>query len=186
MYQTVSRDQFDREDKRNIWRHPENVRNQRSNDVELNESVNNKGVMWFVRSECWVLRAKCVDDGYLAIAAGSITNAFYACWEKMSESGSENKMLIATRKAGVPCRILHEDTPFEIRMFLRDWHNRFHRGSGFSFLEALTTCLDTIEPAWQNHKEQLNITCRSTIDNMSVPQYAFAWVQRNYPGQLQQ
>ena len=95
---TRSHKSFDPKERRMIWRHPDNTRNQKSNDAELEASATAKGVMWQMRSECWLLRSRNEHDGYLAIAAGSITNAFYVAHAKMVESGIENKSLIASRK----------------------------------------------------------------------------------------
>ena len=91
-------------------------------------------------------------------------------------------MLVASLKDGVPCRVLHAETPFEVRIWLRDWHNKFHNGSGYSCLDCLSDILSVIQPKWLVHKETIGLKARGNVDGMSSWKYYWEWINKHYPG----
>ena len=155
-----------------IDRHPDNIRDQASNDTNLVASCEERGVLWYMRSECWVVKSIDESKPYLAIAAGSITKAFYAGYKKM-DPDDPYPMLEKTPAAKILLRCFHQQTPFEVRMFLKDRSNRFHGGSGYSCIEAMKDIIQVMSPAWELHKDDQSLTCRSIVDGQSIVMYAF-------------
>lgn len=43
--------------------------------------------------------------------------------------------------------VLHNRTPVDVLTYLKDFHNRWHSGSGTTFLELICTSLD-IDKSW--------------------------------------
>ena len=161
-----------------ITRHPDNVRGMASNDAALDDSVGQQGVMWSMRGECWAIHVQ--RPPYLAISAGSLTASFYRVHAK-SKGSAESQVMIDTLRAGLPCRLFHNRTPLEVRMFLKDYHNAFHAGCAHSFVEALSDIVFTIEPAWKVHMTKRQFTTRSHIDGLSYARYQATWMEKNFP-----
>ena len=85
-----------------IQRHPDIVRDQKSNDTDSVASCNDRGVLWYTRSECWVIKSVDENSPYFAIAAGSITNVFHTAHTRMLQDPSNpNVMLGKTRKSKI-------------------------------------------------------------------------------------
>ena len=112
---------------------------------------------------------------FQAIAAGTITGAFYDAFQEEPD----NPNLLASLKDGLAVRVLHADTPFEIRICLRDWHNKFHTGSGYSVLDCISDILNVILPKWTIHWDSLGLSTRDKIDGMSFAQYYWCWIKKH-------
>ena len=134
--------------------------------------------MWSVRGECLALNARIAGGPLQALAAGTITGVFYDAFQEEPD----NPNLLASLKDGIPVRVLHQDTPFEIRIWLRDWHNKFHTGSGYSVLDCISDILNVILPKWTIHWDSLGLSTREKIDGMSFAQYYWCWIKKHYPG----
>ena len=163
------------EDQAAIIRHPDNERNMASNDAVLDESLIQNGVLWTMRGECWCIHVSCPP--YLAISAGSLTASFYRVYAKNPDLPALQESL----RGGVPCRLFHNQTPKEVRQFLKDYHNAFHAGCGHTFIEAVGDVISSIEPSWKLHMKQRQFTQRSTIDGLSFHRYQAQWLEKNFP-----
>ena len=92
---------------RNIERHPNNKRWQKSMHLKCKRSLENRGMMSQVRSEAWLVFNKQREPPMLAIGAGTITAAFYAALE--DDPDEQNPMLQMSLKNGLEARLFHED-----------------------------------------------------------------------------
>lgn len=129
-----------------VVRGTDNFRNQSVTDARLLQSVLEKGIVPGVRGEPWLVLPQGGSGPREAITYGGLSNAFY----KALELQPDNPQVHATLKAGLrSCRLLDARIPVSVRKFLKDYHNRFHSGSSYSFVELLTDVVETIEPAWE-------------------------------------
>ena len=66
---------------------------------------------------------------------------------------------------GIPnVLVLMKDTPVDVQRWVKDEHNKWHKGSAKNFLEAYGD-IAPMEEAWEQHKKANNIsvgTCPST------------------------
>ncbi len=70
---------------------------------------------------------------YLAISYGSLSEAFFqACCD-----APDNDNLMVSVKKGLEARILSHRTPPAVVRLLINMHNRFHFGSGTSWVEII-------------------------------------------------
>jgi hypothetical protein len=92
---------------RNIRRHPNNQRWQKSMHLKCKLSLETRGMICCVRAEPWLVHSKGREPPLLAIGAGTITDAFYAALE--DDPDNNNMMLQMSLEAGIEARIFHED-----------------------------------------------------------------------------
>lgn len=124
--------------KRNIIRHELNNRYQSGVKQAYKVSLRMRGIVEGARGEAWLLQPE-VDlngekvSGYKALSFASLTESFYASLTE--DSGNEN--LLMSLSKGLECRILSNRMPGAIIRYLVNLHNRFHKGSGTSFVELI-------------------------------------------------
>ena len=92
---------------RNIERHPNNKRWQKSMHLKCKRSLEIRGIIQSVRSEAWLVYNKQRQPPMLAIGAGTITDAFYAALQ--DDPDEQNTMLQMSLTNGLEARVFHED-----------------------------------------------------------------------------
>eukprot|EP00959_Pyramimonas_sp_CCMP1952_P124956 2612041-Pyramimonas_sp.AAC.3 len=91
-----------------------------------------------------------------AITWGTRSRAFYAA----EESQPDNEFILAAIAAGLDgCQILNMRTPRVILECMRDYHNNFHAGATYSFIELLNE-IPTMETSFKAVKAEKGITAR--------------------------
>ena len=127
----------------NIVRSIHNSRQQDGVRAEYVKSVKLRGIVENVRGEAWMQQHVPADGmsasdgkvaGYHALSFASLTEAFYTALNQ----DPSNQNLMLTLQRGLECRVLHARTPPAVLRYLVNLHNRFHTGSGTSFVELLT------------------------------------------------
>ena len=124
--------------RRNIQRHPLNARHQSSVRQAYVASCKLRGVCEGVRGEAWIMQPVPSDvveghSPYLALSYASLSEAFYqACCE---DAG--NQCLQISVRKGLEARILSCKTPESVVRLLINLHNKFHFGSGTSWIELI-------------------------------------------------
>lgn len=92
---------------RNIRRHPNNQRWQKSMHLKCKRSLEHRGMIVGVRAEAWLVFNKNREPPMLASGAGTITDAFYDALEDDPEE--LNMMLQMSLRNGLEARVFHED-----------------------------------------------------------------------------
>jgi len=129
--------------KRAITRHELNNRYQSGVKQAYKASLRLHGIVEGVRGEAWMLQPEIGPDGekvtgYQALSFASLSESFYAA---LSEDPC-NESLLLTLSKGLECRVLSSRMPPAIIKYLVNLHNRFHTGSGTSFVELIKMVLD--------------------------------------------
>ena len=127
---------FNENGDRLVYRDPINQRKQASVDRALQKSILARGLVPGVAGEAWFAMSPGEKEPYLAITFGGRSDAVYAL--AADKSLKTNPYLTETLRTGIlNCRIFTAKMPTWVRKWLRDYHNSFHKGAGYSFLELL-------------------------------------------------
>ena len=122
-------------DQRTIARHPDNNRSMASHEKTMDDSILAQGVCWWMRGECWLIWSSALPHG--AITAGTTTTSFYTVYERVKDHPEMLTDLIKdSLEHGAKVRFFSSGTPREVRIFLKDCHNKFHSGVDHTFLEV--------------------------------------------------
>ena len=123
--------------KKAITRHPLNSRFQSGVKQAYIASLKMRGIVEGVRGEAWMMGS---STGYLALSFASLTESFYMALE----DDPCNESLLLTLNKGLECRLLSNKMPSNIVRYLVNLHNRFHSGSGTSFVELVKMVPDAV------------------------------------------
>ena len=124
--------------KKAIMRHELNNRYQSGVKAAYKASLRLRGIVEGVRGEAWVIQPEIGQDGqkssgYQALSFASLTESFYAALVE----DPTNESLLLTLSKGLEVRLLSNRMPKNIIRYLVNLHNRFHKGSGTSFVELI-------------------------------------------------
>ncbi len=149
--------------------------NERKHDGVVEQyvrSILTLGLSGGVRGSPWALLSKGNKPPYKMITFRTLSKAFYLAHAR----APDNKQVQASLESGIPGAVLlHWLTPEDVIVWLRDWHNSFHAGSKFSFLEAL----DLISTYEATYQAQLvaNVTPKNGRGDHSARQLQWTWIQ---------
>lgn len=92
---------------RNVIRHPNNKRYQKSMHLKCKRSLQHRGWMGSCRGECLLVYGRNREPPMLAVGGGTMTDAFY---EALAEdTNNDNIMLQMSLANGLEARVFHED-----------------------------------------------------------------------------
>ena len=113
-----------------------NLRDQRHHEEDLVSSILENGVVPSVRGAPW---ARYGADGVAQmITWGSLSSAAYEAHRRQPT----NPQVLASLAAGVTfATIWNGNTPDDVISWLKKYHNQFHTGAGYSFVECLEELL---------------------------------------------
>ncbi len=111
-----------------------------------------------VRGDPWLVAPRKEGDPFLAITFGTLSRALYLA----REEDPENPLIQESFRRGLKgCMIFEPDIPNDVVIWLRDWHNSWHSGSGVTFLELLQR-IPTIDASWSNYASDRGWTWRGS------------------------
>ena len=97
-------------------RHPKNSRRQDKVLQNYVRSVQTRGVIPGVRGEAWLVAPSTESGCYLALTFGTLSDAFYAAYERDDRTNYPN--LLATAQAGLDAIVFDYRTPNSILDFM--------------------------------------------------------------------
>ena len=150
---------------------PINSRRHAVVDNTYAQSILTRGVVEGVRGEPWMLFSENQSMPLLAITWASLSRSFYFALE----TAPTNPFIVSSLRTGLRrVRRLHEKCPADVIEFLRDYHNQFHEGCRFSFVELLSS-IPSMEEGWKAAKAKLGVTSRlgagASLANTDVMTY---------------
>lgn len=171
---------FTTDGQRAIIRHGKNNRVQHSVVQTYASGICRSGIVPGVRGEAWFQWGPDRTYPVKAITFGTLTDAAYLCFEKYPDQF----YVKATKSAGIPqVRLLHENMPESVAEWMVQYHNNFHHGSSYSFLELLQD-IPSIEQGWSSHKTQLGITAKSLGGTNQHDQAYDSWLKEHHGGKI--
>eukprot|EP00973_Karenia_brevis_P021622 2973261-Karenia_brevis.AAC.1 len=73
--------------------------------------------------------------------------------------------------------VFRHDTPLDVLIWLKNWHNKFHHGSKPSFLEVLEYT-DWLSTQWAVYADKEGITARAGKGENSTRNLCWTWIQK--------
>ena len=131
---------YDDDGREALHRHRINERHHDAVVEEYVEGILTSGVQPAVRGECWAVARK---DGYMnhydLISWGTLTISMYEAVRRTVKNGViANEQVNTSVEAGIPgCTLWNPDTPADVMLYLKEYHNKWHKGAGTSFMERL-------------------------------------------------
>ena len=123
---------FDHTDRRLLFRHQLNGRQQDAIvDSYAKSIIMEQGLVSGVRGAAWTIEQ--ADGTFKLITFGTLSSAVY----QLIETGHREHPMVqhALATGIVGSVVLHSKTPIDVIAWLRDYHNTFHCGSSYSFVE---------------------------------------------------
>jgi hypothetical protein len=117
-----------------LRRHPENDRLQLSVVEKYAKGLESTGLVAGVRGQLWAVEGAVIDglQHYDLITYGTLTSAMYVA----ADRSPDNPMVKSSVEAGVEdCIILHSKTPLDVVRWMRDFHNQWHGGQGYTIMQ---------------------------------------------------
>lgn len=129
---------YDDAGKRNFIMHADNEREQDSVIDRYVEGIVEYGINGDVRGRCFVLESAPSVSGsrqgpLQCITWGTLTRAAYRAFET---KGAEPEVVAAKIAGMEDVCILHARTPRDVVLWLRDYHNQWHFGSGMTYIQV--------------------------------------------------
>ena len=166
---------------RNIEDHPQNARRHVTVDETYEQSLMKRGLVEGVRGAAWMVFSVGNQLPALAITYASLSRAFYGALLKQPL----NPQLLNTLNNGLrKVRMLDFRTPAKVIRHLRDYHNQFHSGAFYSFLELMGE-IKHIEAEFKNFALARGITSSISSGENSYEKQYWRWVQSHHEGNAQ-
>jgi len=110
------------------------------------------------------------------ISWGHFTTAVYRAHHAYPDNGQ----VVATVRGGLKgVTLFSARTPRDVLAWIRDLHNKYHRGSGITFIEVMRKSLE-VEATWKIYKHENSITARSGTGEDSYERAYWKWVSSEY------
>ena len=124
--------------RRNLCRHSLNARHQSSVRQAYVASCKLRGVCDGVRGEAWLLQPRPAESPdqhtpFMALSYASLSESFY---QALQEDPRNENLMISVKK-GLEARVINYKCPPAVIRYLINLHNRFHFGSGTSWIELI-------------------------------------------------
>ena len=171
--------------KKNIQRHELNNRYQSGVKAAYKASLRMRGIVEGVRGEAWFLQPQLSPTGekltgYQALSFASLTESFYAA---LVEDPSNVNLKMSLSK-GLECRILNAKMPAAIIRFLVNLNNRFHNGSGTSFIELMKMIPDATSHILVNCKPCGWVVFRDTCFTVLTVLFLLSYIMSQCPNPI--
>lgn len=165
--------------KRNIVRHPRNMRHQQSHVDGLVESILKNSIVSGVRSSPKLMFSAGRQGPMLALGHGTLTDAAYMAFERFPDHPNVKAAL----ETGLEdCERYDDKMPDDIIDWIIHTDNAFHDGLATTWQEILRFVPD-IEAGWRAYAKKERITSRMAGEN-SYEKQAWRWVVKNHEGKL--
>ena len=151
----------------------DNIRDQKVVEDDYVRSVLTKGNVSGVRGQPWAVLSEGEQPPFNLISYGTLARAIY----RAAQAEPDNPNVLATLEQGLEnLQVYSSKTPIDVIRWLRDFHNEFHGGSGFTVLELLKL-VEKIEAQWKAH---------ATLKGLSVSNVKAReeWINSAYPGKV--
>lgn len=147
--------QFYNEDgHKNLIVHELNKRKQAAVVNQYVRSICANGLTQDVRGRACALPSRGGGPPYKLITFGSLSRAAYIAFE--TPKYAKIPKVVISKEAGLMMDVYDERMPSDVVRYVRDYFNNFHKGSGVSFLETLTTSL-AHHAEWKAYATQYQI-----------------------------
>eukprot|EP00959_Pyramimonas_sp_CCMP1952_P199040 4163201-Pyramimonas_sp.AAC.1 len=126
-----------------------------------------------VRGQPWAIMSEGDKPPYKLVSCGALTRAIYNAFDREPQ----NKNVIETLNAGLEGVALYSHkAPVDVLRWLRDFHDEFRGGSGFTLLE-LYEPVEKIEGMW---KAEAILKGYDVSNQVSRHQY----IDKHWPGKV--